>query len=98
MKKKGKPPMHNEEEVKEIVVVENRDPAAQAIEQEFAQFLGFPDVDQKKILTELARLHRSLRGPEGLLDKGNYSRPFPPPLHQRNPITQSAASAKGQGA
>lgn len=90
--------MHKDEEVKEIVVVEKTDPAAQAIEEEFALFLGFPDVDQKKALANLARLHRSLRGPEGLLDKGNYSRPFPPPVSERPRTTEPVVSAKAQGA
>ena len=64
-------------ETNEIVVVQTTDPAEQALQQELAQFMGFPDADQKKILANLARLHHSLRGPENLLDKGNYSRPFP---------------------
>ena len=33
---------------------------------------------QKKQLENLGRLHRSLRGPEDVLDEANYSRPFPP--------------------
>jgi hypothetical protein len=65
-------------EVDGIVVVQPPDPAEQAFQQELANFMGFPDADQKTILTNLARLHHSLRGPEGLLDRGNYSRPFPP--------------------
>lgn len=87
--------MQKDDEVKEIPVVEEADPAAQAIEEEFAQFLGFPDADQKRALANLARLHRSLRGPEGLLDKGYYSRPFPSPISQRSVATEPKASAKG---
>ena len=95
--------MHNKEDVreiveivKEVVVAEKTDPAAQALEHEFSQFLGFPDVDQKKILADLTRLHRSLRGPEGLLDKGNYSRPFPEVQHPAEG-KDNAARAKRQG-
>jgi len=92
--------MENDEEVKEIVIVEKPDPAVQALQDEFAQYLGFPDVDEKKILANLNRLHQSLRAPEALLDKGNYSRPFPPPPPNPNPKpqqTNSTASAAGAG-
>ncbi len=71
--------MHrDEEEPREIVVVEEQDPAEQAIQEELGEFLGAPDASQKKILADLARLHHSLRGPEKWLDQGNYSRPVPP--------------------
>ncbi len=36
---------------------------------------------QKKRLEDLRRLHHTLRGPEDVLDHGNYSRPFPPHTH-----------------
>jgi hypothetical protein len=80
-------------QVNEIVLVEQADSAEQAIEQELGDFLGQPDSQQKKILAELGRLHLSLRGPEGLLDRGNYSRPIPPP---RSTSTQSR-SGKTKG-
>jgi hypothetical protein len=54
--------------------------AVEGIEEELGQFVGALDSHQKEILVDLARLHLSLRGPEGLLDKGNYSRAIP----QRN--------------
>lgn len=90
--------MENDEEVKEIVVVENQDSHVKALEEEFAQYLGFPDVSEKKVLANLNRLHQSLRGPEGLLDKGNYSRPFPPAPSPNPKPQQSRASAAGAGA
>lgn len=34
--------------------------------------------NQAQIVADLERLYYSLRGPEGMLDKANYSRPFPP--------------------
>ena len=37
-----------------------------------------PDRKQKKLLRDLNLLLESLRGPEDSLDRGNYSRPFPP--------------------
>lgn len=76
-------------ETNEIVVVQTPDPAEQALQQEIAQFVGFPDSDQKKILANLAQLHYSLRGPEYLLDTGNYSRPFP----QTGKPTQTTGAA-----
>lgn len=65
---------------KELVQgIEKLDATEKLIQEEFAQFVGTLDRSQKKLVGELARLHHSLRGPEGLLDRGNYSRPFPPP-------------------
>jgi hypothetical protein len=37
---------------------------------------------QKSPAKQLSRLHHSLRGPEDRLDKGEYSRPFPPSLRR----------------
>jgi hypothetical protein len=33
---------------------------------------------QRKLIEDLTRLQNSLRGPEILIDRTNYSRPFPP--------------------
>jgi hypothetical protein len=59
----------------------------EGIEEELAQFVGTLDSPQKHILVELARLHHSLRGPETILDKGNYSRPIPP--RSATPLTKA---------
>ena len=54
-----------------------------AIEHDLGQIAGKPSRHQRKIIENLSRLQRSLRGPENLLDRGGYSRPFPPaPPHQ----------------
>jgi hypothetical protein len=54
-----------------------------AIQHEIRDFIGEPNTSQRQLLEDLARLRRSLRGPEEVLDKGSYSRPFPPrPLHR----------------
>ena len=42
-----------------------------------------PSNRQRRLLHDLGRLHRSLRSPENLLDRGGYSRPFPPRQHDR---------------
>jgi hypothetical protein len=65
-------------ELNDTLVVQTQDPAEQTIAEEIGQFVEEPDTHQKGIMVELARLHLSLRGPENLLDRGNYSRPIPP--------------------
>jgi hypothetical protein len=65
-------------EANETIFVEESDAAEQTIADELCQFVDDPDSRQKKIMVELRRLHHSLRGPEVLLDRGNYSRPIPP--------------------
>ena len=49
-----------------------------AIQQEIGGLVGKPDKRQKELLENLSRLQHSLRGPEELLDRRSYSRPFPP--------------------
>jgi len=49
-----------------------------AIQQEIAELAGTPSEHQRLILEDLTRLQHSLRGPEDMLDKRSYSRPFPP--------------------
>ena len=48
-----------------------------AIQHEI-ELAGSPTHRQKRILDDLTRLQHSLRGPEEVLDKHGYSRPFPP--------------------
>jgi hypothetical protein len=57
--------------------------AASVIQQELQGALGEPDKRQRKLIANLDRLRRSLLGPEDLLDRTSYSRPFPPHRHQR---------------
>jgi hypothetical protein len=69
---------HDDKAEKEMVkVVQELEATERAIQEEFGDFVDEPDSHQKKILVELGRLQLSLLGPEGLLDKGNYSRPIP---------------------
>lgn len=49
--------------------VSHRDPDASAYDSRRRQQI---------VVEGLKRLHDSLRGPEDLLDRANYSRPFPP--------------------
>ena len=70
--------MANDEEVREIIVVERMDPAEQAILQEVGEDLNKLDTRQKKLLAGLRRLYHSLRGPEEEFDEAGYSRPIPP--------------------
>jgi hypothetical protein len=54
------------------------------IQHEIAEVIGTPTRRQKELLEDLVRLQQSLRGPEDLLDRRGYSRPFPPrPSRQR---------------
>jgi hypothetical protein len=39
---------------------------------------------QRKLIEDLTRLQDSLRGPEVLIDRTNYSRPFPPPAPRQD--------------
>jgi hypothetical protein len=48
------------------------------IDTQFRGLTDEPNRRQKHLLDDLNRLVDSLRGPEELLDRGNYSRPFPP--------------------
>jgi hypothetical protein len=82
------------EETREIVVVEEQDPTVKAIQEELGEFLGVPDASQKKILADLARLHFSLRGPEIIMDLGNYSRPDPPPNKRPSPPSHNEHTSK----
>jgi hypothetical protein len=92
--------MENQEQPKDIVVTEKPDPASTSFQEELGEYLGFPDPDEQKIIADLNRLHHSLRGPENLLDKGNYSRPYPPTYQNPgpNPKPQQTTSAAAAGA
>jgi hypothetical protein len=76
---------------REKTKMENKDTglvtAVEGIEEEIGQFVGTTDQRQKRLLANLGRLFHSLRGPEDVLDHGDYSRPFPAPARtrQQNP-------------
>lgn len=72
-----------------ILAVEVLDPTEASILEELGSLFDLPDKRQKQLLEDLVRLHHSLHGPEGLLDRGNYSRPFPPPpQNQQSNLTR----------
>lgn len=56
--------------------------ASAAIQQELQGVLGEPSGRQRRLIANLDRLRRSLLGPEDLLDRTSYSRPFPPHNHR----------------
>jgi hypothetical protein len=66
-----------------LVTPEGSNAPEQVIAQELGALIGEPDRRQKELLEDLERLHHSLHGPEDLLDRGNYSRPFPPRTSSR---------------
>lgn len=59
-------------------VVERVEAAEAAIQHEIGEVIGTPTRRQRELLDDLVRLQHSLRGPEDLLDRRGYSRPFPP--------------------
>jgi hypothetical protein len=76
---------HDEDLGKEILqAVEGLGASEKAIQEQFGELIGEPDNRQQELLADLLRLHQSLRGPEQLLDRGSYSRPFPPVQNQLN--------------
>ena len=60
----------------------------EGIQEDFGDLVSSLDAKQKELLAYLAGVHRSLLRPEGLLDKGNYSRSFAPP----NNITAASST------
>lgn len=52
-----------------------------AIPKDLQGVLGEPSGRQRRLIANLDRLRRSLLGPEDLLDRTSYSRPFPPHNH-----------------
>ena len=48
-----------------------------AIEHDLEYAFGEPNKQQQDLIADLDRLYRSLRGPERILDRSSYSRPFP---------------------
>ena len=65
--------------VPDAIFVSEDAPLAQVFLQETA--IGPRDElsrRQRRLLSDLTLLHHSLRSPENLLDRGAYSRPFPP--------------------
>lgn len=67
--------------------IEKLEATETAVQQEISAVIGTPDKRQKELLENLSRLQHSLRGPEELLDRRAYSRPFPPrpPRHKEKP-------------
>jgi hypothetical protein len=58
--------------------IEKLEATETAVQREISAVIGTPDKRQKELLENLSRLQHSLRGPEELLDRRSYSRPFPP--------------------
>jgi hypothetical protein len=75
---------HEERQLRKIE--EKLETAEAALEDEFeGALLNTPSGQQRRIFENLNRLYISLRGPETLLDRVNYSRPFPPKPPKREP-------------
>ena len=61
----------------------------EVLEHEFGGGIGELSHRQRRALEHLNRLFLSLRGPEVLLDRVNYSRPFPPRPPRCEPAPQT---------
>jgi hypothetical protein len=71
----------DEDPGKEILqAVEGLGASEKAIQEQFGELISEPDNRQQALLADLLRLHKSQHGPEQMLDRGSYSRPFPPPF------------------
>jgi hypothetical protein len=76
-------PTHPRRE-RENIAAERADVTIHLEDEEFGP--GSLNHHQRAILRQLTRLHRSLRGPQGMLEKAaNFTRPFPHPPHNRQP-------------
>jgi hypothetical protein len=78
-------PVENVATTEAFTVTEREDVTIHLEDEEFGP--GSLDHHQRAILRELTRLHRSLRGPQTMLETaGHLNRPpFPPPPPHRRP-------------
>jgi hypothetical protein len=61
-----------------VTALQQIDKTEEGIQGDFDHFVDKPTNRQQVLLENLDNLLHSLRGPEHLLDRTNYSRPFPP--------------------
>jgi hypothetical protein len=91
--KKRKPTMHerNDEnlDARAVKALQKQATEETAIEHDLEYAFGRPNKRQRELIADLDRLYNSLRGPEQLLDRSNYSRRVPPKPHSQR--TQSAS-------
>ncbi len=91
---------HKDEQIETEILkgVERVERGETVIQREIQDLPGQPTNRQRTLLEDLVRLHRSLRGPENVLDRGNYSRPFPPApvVHKNgNPYVEGTRTSEG---